>query len=252
MSHDSRIPAGIPTGGQFAATQKTEGEVALTGTRPEPVTVRVRLERWDANDEAVEVGETQFDARTVFDTLDVKDLQGMYDGEYSSDLDHIFDRAVNAGLVNRHDGPFTVELPEKPFERYIAGRRSAGQDTPVAAAVPYTVAKQREALKTVLQASYLQVNTPWVISMSEPRTKSKLRDAFREARETVTSAFDTDQSLVWEHLDYGDKVVLDELRNIAEGPDPRAGAFHDQAVYASAKLADWIIRRDATFAVLGE
>lgn len=252
MSNESRIPAGIPTGGQFAATQKSEGDVALSGATAEPVTVRVTLERWDANDDAVEVGDVEFDARAVFDTLDLKDLEVMCSGEYNGGLDHIFSRAVDAGLVDGHDGPFTVELPDEVLEEYITQRRAAGQDAPVATAVPYTVAKQRAALKAVLQESYLKVNTPWVISMSGPKTKTKLREAFREARETITGAFDTDASLVWENLDYGDKVVLDELRNIADGPDPRAGSAHDQAVYASAKLADWIIRRDASFAALGE
>lgn len=112
--------------GEFGTHDHSGPELALDGNTysdlSAPLTVTVRLERWDERDNAIPVGHVEFDARALFDA---RDLASIDPETTHSDEDWVFDEARAAGIVKNHDGPFTVQLPDD-FEEYLEHRRDNG------------------------------------------------------------------------------------------------------------------------------
>lgn len=113
--------------GEFGSHEHTDPELQLaTGNAyadpSTPLNVTVRLEQWDDRDNAFEVGQVDFDARAIFDSRDLADIDP--DVTYS-DEDWVFEDARAAGIADQHDGPFTVVLPED-FDEYLTHRRENG------------------------------------------------------------------------------------------------------------------------------
>lgn len=115
-----------------------------------PLDVRVRLERWD-DDNAVEIGSIEFDGRAVFDAQHLDTI-----GDHYSDLDWVFYTAITAGLIDNHDGPFTVYVPEELAE-YIAHRESAGMNEPYPSAAASLAAARLDLLRTKLEEATAEV-----------------------------------------------------------------------------------------------
>lgn len=130
--------------GEFGEHPHTSPEVHLddgNGFRDPayPATVTVTLEQWNDRDEAVPVGEIEFDARAVFDAHPTDAI----DPE-DSDQDWVFYEAQKAGLADGHNGPFTVHLPED-IDDYITHREENGMTDPYPSAVEGLAAAKLDA-----------------------------------------------------------------------------------------------------------
>jgi len=90
-----------------------------------PLTVTVVLERWNYRDEAEEVGTVEFDARAIFDGMSLDEVREAFD----NDVDWLFHKAITAGFVEAHDGPFTVREPDE-LDDYIEHRENNGMADP--------------------------------------------------------------------------------------------------------------------------
>lgn len=115
-----------------------------------PLSVHVRLERWD-DDNAVEIGSVDFDGRDVFDSQPLDEI-----GDDRSDMDWVFYAATAAGLIDNHDGPFTVEVPGELGE-YIAHRESAGMAEPYPSAAESLAEARVDHLRTKLEEATAEV-----------------------------------------------------------------------------------------------
>jgi len=74
-----------------------------------PLIVSVRLEKWDGDD-AVEVGEDSFDARTLLAGRSVQEIQSIIEESGDGyDGDWLYEEACDAGLVDRWDGPYECD-----------------------------------------------------------------------------------------------------------------------------------------------
>lgn len=115
-----------------------------------PLTVRIRLERW-VGDYAQEIGSVEFDGRAVFDAEPLSTIANDL-----SDLDWVLHSATAAGLVDEHDGPFTVEEPEDLAE-YIEHRENAGMTEAYPSAADSLAAARAEHLNTKLEDAIAEV-----------------------------------------------------------------------------------------------
>jgi len=136
-----------------------------------PLTVNVRLERWNHRDEAEEVGSVSFDARAIFDAenLDFIRRQVVQYG----DTDWVFGAALTAGLVEDHKGPFTVELPDD-FDEYIEYRDEVGMQEPYETAgesLALAVVETNQGRRAEAFAAVAQLNSQ--VGMTE---KKKVAD----------------------------------------------------------------------------
>lgn len=115
-----------------------------------PLTVRIRFERW-VGDYAQEVGSVEFDGRAVFDAEPLSTI-----ANDMSDLDWVLHSATAAGLVDEHDGPFTVEVPEDLAE-YIEHRENAGMIEAYPSAADSLAAARAEHLNAKLEGAIAEV-----------------------------------------------------------------------------------------------
>lgn len=75
-----------------------------------PLTVTVRLEEWDGDD-AVQVGETSFDARTLLAAQSAEEIQSIVEDTIDNpEGDWLFEEARSAGLVAGWDGPYECDV----------------------------------------------------------------------------------------------------------------------------------------------
>jgi hypothetical protein len=180
--------------------------------------------------------------------MHVDDIQEVLDRGHD-DSDHIYEAARDAGLIdNDHDGPFSLELDEDTVSAYLAERRAAGNLEPFRAYAPYGKEKQREVVKAALTEAYSEIPVRWLVG-SNGLGKTRIQQGFDEAATSLRAIF-TDPQFDEENLDFKDREIIDVIRGITTGTDPRGGTFKEQATYASALLADWLIKRDDYLAVL--
>jgi len=157
MSENTKTPEELAKLNQFRQAGGEFGDRPLRAPDPSqelgngfrdpayPLTVEVRLEKWDSRDNIQEVGVVEFDARALFDRKSVEDLESVVDG--AGYRDWIYEQAVEAGLVEGHDGPFTVEEPEE-LEDYIEHRANSGMVDAYESADEILAAARLDALKT--------------------------------------------------------------------------------------------------------
>jgi len=115
----ARQPAGVPTGGQFATGTRTEAAVQLAAVPPAPpVLLTVPLQEW--------VGDTAYPVDDQF-RVDVTDLVSRLTPEQVAALkddddtaDDLFLRAIDEGLTEHHNGPFSVQVEASLLEHQIA------------------------------------------------------------------------------------------------------------------------------------
>lgn len=104
----NRQPEGIPSGGQFAATNHAEPDVKLLPpAAPPKIMASVTLQQWQ-NDYAIDIETVEFDAGPILADMTPEKRRNLRDG--SDDADMVFDAAVRRGLVKDHDGPFSVSI----------------------------------------------------------------------------------------------------------------------------------------------
>jgi len=106
--------------GEFGEHDHSDPELALgNGFRDAayPLTVTVRLEKWDHHDNAFEVGRVEFDARAILDAKSTAEVGDLFD----RDPDWLFGRAVAAGFIDDYEGPYTVERPEGVRNELVTG-----------------------------------------------------------------------------------------------------------------------------------
>ena len=164
--------------GKFGTHDHSDPELELGNAYRDvtsPLTVSVRLERWDDRDRdyAMEVGRVEFDARAIFDARKLEDI----DPEVTySDQDWVFHEAQNAGLVDGHDGPFTVELPED-FAEYIEHRENNGMVEPYEGAAESLAIQVRETALAKRQEA-LETAARLLTAAGDGATETKRADAF--------------------------------------------------------------------------
>lgn len=100
------------------------------------VTIYVRREAWSGND-LVEIDVISFDGTDILGSLENDELPAPTDfnnsGDYDS-RDFLFEEAIETGLTEKYDGPYTV-LESIDYDKYYAARMDG------------TVAPDREACK---------------------------------------------------------------------------------------------------------
>ena len=106
-----------------------------------PLTVRVQLEEHDGYGDPQEVDSIALDARALFDARRLSDIRT---ASTAYDRDWVFFEAQAAGLVDEHDGPFTVKLP-KDFRQYIEHRENNVMTEPYEDAAESLALQVREA-----------------------------------------------------------------------------------------------------------
>jgi hypothetical protein len=222
--------------GQFGRTRRDDPAGVTLDTAP-PVIIRIQLEQWDANDYAVPLKTIEIDGRTILDTYSLHDIL-----QLGHDSDSIYEKAVDAGIAEPHGGPFTVFLDDDSIADYSEQRGLNDEVDPISLSVPLSKTRQRELYGEALHQAYSNIRTPWVFSATSKAAQANVRAAFKEAYEKLRTA-----TVGIDCADYNDRVEIDNLRNIAEGIDPRGGTFRDQATATSASLADWLLRRDEAF-----
>lgn len=162
--------------GKFGAHDHSDPELELGNAYRDvtsPLTVSVRLERWDDRGYAMEVGHLEFDARAIFDARKLADI----DPEVTqSDTDWVFHEAQNTGLVDGHDGPFTVELPED-FAEYIEHRENNGMVEPYEGAAESLAIQVRETALAKRQNA-LALADRLLHAAGDGATETKRVDAF--------------------------------------------------------------------------
>lgn len=100
------------------------------------VTIDVRREAWSGND-LMEVDVISFDGTDILGSLENDELPAPTDFDDSGDYCHcdfLFEEAIDAGLTEKYDGPYTV-LESIDYDDYYAARMDG------------TVAPDREACK---------------------------------------------------------------------------------------------------------
>ena len=163
--------------GKFGAHDHSAPDFELDGNAyrdvTSPLTVSVRLERYDDRDYAMEMGRVEFDARAIFDARKLENI----DPETTySDTDWVFHEAQAAGLVDGHDGPFTVELPDD-FHEYIEHRENNGMVEPYEGAAESLAVQVREATLAKRQDA-LELADRLLQVAGDGATETKRADAF--------------------------------------------------------------------------
>ena len=131
----NRQPAGVPTGGEFAANAH-DGAPSGLPAEPEytspPVQTTLVLEHFDDDysDETVVIGEREIDLGKVLDGYDLDALPE--EPQDDGDLDQFFYDAEKLGLFEGHGGAFSVRVDQGQYQSYIQARREAGKDEAIA------------------------------------------------------------------------------------------------------------------------
>lgn len=128
----NRVPSGVPTGGQFAASVKDEAEVSLTkpgGYEFEtlPFEATIQPQAW-VNDYAVDAGPAgEFDISKTLAAMDanqrlkfLREVSGP-----GADLDWVYDEAVANGTANPGHGPYYVSADPDALKSWFASHRLA-------------------------------------------------------------------------------------------------------------------------------
>jgi hypothetical protein len=159
--------------GEFGTHDRTDPEIDLGGGNAyndvtAPVTVKVHLEQWHEDAYVVTVGAVDFDARALLDAEPLRELENT-----GSDTDWVFERAQTLGLVDGHDGPFTVELPDD-FEDYITHRENNGMVDAYELAHE-SIALQQAEVATKRRADALEeADRQLSIAGTDPKTNDEL------------------------------------------------------------------------------
>jgi hypothetical protein len=105
----SRVDAGVPAGGQFAAKVKSDDvpSLGVPATAAPKIIASVTFQQWQ-NDYAIDVETIDFDAAPVLAAMSPQERDTLEDGE----ADDIYYSAVRLGLVKDHNGPFNVNIRE--------------------------------------------------------------------------------------------------------------------------------------------
>lgn len=102
----NRVDAGVPAGGQFAATSHSDTVPALTPAAPAPaVLATVDLQAWQ-NDYAITLETVSFDAGPILAGMTTDERADIED--CSENTDELYREAVRRGLVKDHDGPMAL------------------------------------------------------------------------------------------------------------------------------------------------
>lgn len=146
-----RQPAGIPTGGEFAANEHDEAASSLTGAPEgyESPALRgtITTEHYDGRHSSDAV-EYDIDFRRVMDTYDLDDLPE--DAEDNGGLDGFFDDAEKMGLVTSTGGGYRTEIDEDDYQEYLASRRGAGAIAPLSDSLPHSDEYREESVTNAL------------------------------------------------------------------------------------------------------
>lgn len=245
-THDESLHPREPEGtGRFGAKGQGEPGFELPTPTPSPkVTATLRRQYWQG-DYAIEIDHEDFDVETILDTMTLDEVREL-DG--STDLDELYFSGVRLGLVEGGAGPFDLELDDETFVAYIEAREAGGQEGVVSAPARHTKKERRAAVANILGDAYKTIPTHWVLT--GPSQKA-VKNAFGAAAADITLAL-KEQGIAYADLDFKDREAFASVANIAAGADPRGGTFKDQAAYASALLANWIISRDETLRAVDE
>lgn len=162
--------------GEFGVHDHSAPDFELDGNAyrdvTSPLTVAVRLEQWTGK-YSIEVGRVEFNARAIFDARNLAEI----DPETTySDTDWVFHEAQSAGLVDGHDGPFTVELPDD-FDEYLEHREDNGMVAPYEGAAESLAVQVREANLTKRQEA-LELADRLLTAAGDGATETKQAEEF--------------------------------------------------------------------------
>ena len=129
--------------GKFGVHSHSGPELALGNAYRDvtsPLTVCVQLEAHDGYGDPQELETIEFDARALFDGRSLADIRT---ASTADARDWVFFEAQSVGLVDDHDGPFTVKLPAD-FREYIEHRENNGMVEPYETAAESLALQVRE------------------------------------------------------------------------------------------------------------
>ena len=223
---------------------KMQGAPEIESLTAPTIKAQIRREAWVGNG-IIQVGEVEeFPISHTLDTMTLEAVRKINPGD--SDHGWLYFAAEKAGTLETHDGPFTVMLDDDTLRDYIAEREARGQEDAVTGPVPLSPGNRRATVGQALISAYKAVPTRWVLAGP---SRTKVQASFKEAHDSLLADL-TAAGISRDELDYDDKRMIETLKGIADGPDPRGGPFKNQAAYASALLADWIIGRDEQFTLI--
>lgn len=169
--------------GSFTMKTQTAPEAALLPQRtpgfPDERTVPSTFvrEAWQG-DNAIELSQDEFDVRGVLDTMSVEDIEVAVDQHFET----VLGRAVDAGQLIDHDGPFTMRVDEDELEEYLAARRGAQQEAPVVEHLVLTPRRRAERIGEALRSGYDRFPVPAVL---DAETVEELRAMARNANASI-------------------------------------------------------------------
>jgi len=245
--------AAHPRSGGGTFTEKTFSDasgVKLGQTVPvheQPVEVGFVFTRYtsDYDDNGIEIKTQTVDVRTILDTMNLDRLPTADSGEYW-DSSALEDAAIDAGLIDPDGCSVVADTSyvdvDHPVVRYVESRRDSGLEAPLRDVVPLSPAKQHQKVGEQLSQAHAQLGVVDVMTRLNAGDTASVRADFVEATERIGARLaqgDIDPV----NFDEGDRKVLVSLTVAAFTPDSN---FTNNALKASAELADWLARRPGT------
>jgi hypothetical protein len=215
--HKNQAGQPAANGGHFAAKTNDEATVALALA---PVTVRVRYEAWDANDNLQELSFESFDGRALLDARGLDDI----DTE-SNDDDDMFYAAVALGLIPEHSGPFTVVYDsDNSVSDYIEAREAAGLTEPITGKPRRTADQLRDARQALNQAEKDLELKQFKLAVEAVETLVLAEDPNAAEIQIYNAGADDGESnwQVEQVRDANGAVIFDDLETFDYGPNDYA------------------------------
>lgn len=233
------------TSGLFTTKGFTAAPDGIVKRQPSPsATANLTLQVW-RGEEAVEIGTENFEISVILDTMHLYEVEDLLNHLNYDDRDRVYEEAVRAGIVERHNGPTAVTINEWEIEDYLEYRRDNDLAEPILDDIPFSQDAQNIFIGEALHKAYGYIN---VTALFE--------DKFADGPDIKAQFKSSENHLYWlwknssnvpDQFQPEDEAAFRRISAVAS----RVGHVHArdaEAQLAAVTLMEWLLKRDAVLA----
>lgn len=240
----NRQPEGIPTGGQFAASEHDEatGSLGFDAEYESPsVATTLVLEHYDGfSDFPTVIREEELDLREVLDSYSLDELPE--DTEDDGQLDQFFNDAAKLGLFESHGGAYSTRINNDEYQAYINSRRAAGKDEAISEIPLHSPAESEAIVDTALLSA---VPKGGMISVMNWESGAQARSWAKDAATNISESFEA-RGFDRDKLEEEEAEVVRAIEAISQADDRSTTSpqYLNGARRTAMLLADLMISRN--------
>jgi hypothetical protein len=231
--------------GLFSSKDNTEAPDGIVEPQPAPSAAATLIRQVWRGDDAIDVGSESFDVTIILDTMALYEVESLAEQLNYDDRDRLYEEAIVAGLVERHDGPTTILVNEWDIEDYLTYRRDNNLVEPTRDDFPLSQKAQDAHVGRALHRAYEAINVTELFAdatVHGPSVKAQFERAFNHLYWAWKST-----QLVEGQFRAEDQAAYERIEAVANRPDD-VHRRDPEAQLAAVTLMEWLLKRDAVLA----